>query len=80
MQIFEHLLYIYHALQAANNSSANWTVDAQADLQHKLFHFLFSFFGKAFEQAAASTSSRTLHDSFDTFSKFSIPIVSIAIP
>ena len=30
---------------------------------------IFSFFGKAFEQAASSTSSRTLHDNFDTFSK-----------
>lgn len=29
----------------------------------------FSFFGRAFEKAAESTSSRTLHDHFDTSSK-----------
>lgn len=35
----------------------------------QLFEFS-SFFGKAFEQAADSTNSRTLHDQFDSFSKF----------
>jgi hypothetical protein len=32
--------------------------------------FFYSFFGKAFEQAAVSTNSRTLHDSFDTYCKY----------
>ena len=32
----------------------------------------FSFFGKAFEQAASSTNSRTKHDSFDSHSKSSV--------
>lgn len=31
--------------------------------------FAHSFFGRAFEKAAESTNSRTLHDHFDTSSK-----------
>ena len=36
-----------------------------------------SFFGKAFEQAANSTNSRTLHDNFDTFSKYTLSVFGL---
>uniref|UniRef100_A0A3P8TJD4 CDC45 cell division cycle 45 homolog (S. cerevisiae) n=1 Tax=Amphiprion percula TaxID=161767 RepID=A0A3P8TJD4_AMPPE len=39
-----------------------------------------NFFGRAFEKAAESTSSRTLHDHFDTSSKFIYNICSILHP
>uniref|UniRef100_A0A9J7X8R6 CDC45 cell division cycle 45 homolog (S. cerevisiae) n=1 Tax=Cyprinus carpio carpio TaxID=630221 RepID=A0A9J7X8R6_CYPCA len=37
--------------------------------RNKRFCFIRSFFGRAFEKAAESTSSRTLHDHFDTSGK-----------
>ena len=37
----------------------------------------FSFFGKAFEQAASSTSCRTIHDAFDSFGKPVLPLGAV---
>lgn len=40
---------------------------------------LQSFFGRAFEKAAESTSSRTLHDHFDTSSKIDLSSSNAAL-
>lgn len=41
--------------------------------------FPASFFGRAFEKAAESTSSRTLHDHFDTSSKYYIQTLAFCM-
>lgn len=40
--------------------------NAKTPIKNEHFSFPSSFFGRAFEKAAENTSSRTLHDHFDT--------------
>lgn len=52
-------MYIRHCFYSEKCQNSNQNL-------HQRFSFSSSFFGRAFEKAAESTSSRTLHDHFDT--------------